>query len=442
MQSQESGTLLQGRYELQGVVERDDLGRLYVASDNRFPGRFVTLAERETRDLATALRLRHQARALAALPPHSAIPSITDTFSEEARIYIVMDYVSGPTLGELWRRHGLPFAESQALSWGLVLADALAHLHEQYPPVIHGTFGLESIAVRPDGAPALRDFGLAYPELLAISPSDEHCAAPERAGGIVNPSADVYGLAATLYALLTGMLPPVATARVQGEQPLLPPRALNPAISLVTAASIESALILQPAERPSMREFHQRLHEALLAQQRAAGMAATDALGTHPISPAPDNAPGSPTLIARPVVPPPVPRHLPRWLILITIVLICLVLSASASALPLFMGRRAGHQRPHATIQPIPSPAATATPHRMPPTPGLMPTRSVILAAPSAPVLPSANVSVRGHAARHHAGRAGRPHHRLHSPVPPLPPIVQDHSRPGHSQPHRAPRPR
>jgi|GEM_PF-6599241 serine/threonine protein kinase len=385
MQSQESGTLLQGRYELQAVIGRDTMGRIYVASDNRFPGRFVTLVEREVGDATAAQRLRYQARTLAALPRHPAIPAVTDTFSDDGRIYVVMDYVAGPTLGELWRRHGLPFAETQVLSWGLVLADALAHLHAQQPPVIHGAFGLESVAVRQDGAPALRDFGLACPELALTQASVPECLAPEREHGVVGAPSDVYGLAATLYTLLTGELPPAANVRVQGMQPLPPLRTLNPHISLATAASIESALTLLPAERPTMREFHQRLREALLAQQRAAGLAPTDDLGTHPLGSVPDE---TFALTSPPATSAVVPRRLPRWLMLIVVLVICLVLSASAGAiaLPLFMGHKAPYrqQQTHPTLQMVPESTGTGAPHRRSIAPDPTPTSPDGMAAPAA----------------------------------------------------------
>jgi len=371
MQSQGSGTLLQGRYELQSTIRIDESSRSHIASDNRFPGRFVTVVERAMRDPATTQRLRDQAHALAALPRHPAIPAVTDIFISDDRLYVVMDYTAGPTFGDLARRNDQPFAETQVLSWGLVLADALAYLHEQEPPVIHGAVGLERASLRPDGAPALRDFGRACPELAASTACDPACAAPECDSALAGAPADVYGLGAVLYTLLAGASPPPATARQTGAQPLLPLRKRNPSVSAATAAAVQSALALSPAERPSMRELHQGLRDALAILQRKADVAPTDNLGTHPLGPIASNEAEATTAALSPKRSTISPRF-PRWLMLavIALIFVALVASTGAIAVPLFMGWRAAHKSSsHPIIRPVPHATATPPLHRASNTP-------------------------------------------------------------------------
>jgi serine/threonine protein kinase len=72
---------------------------------------------------------------------------------------------------------------------------------------------------------------------------------------------DVYGLAATLYAILTGELPVAAPARAENT-PLIAPKQLNPDISDRINQAILQGMAFQPHERPqSIQEWLQLLYK-------------------------------------------------------------------------------------------------------------------------------------------------------------------------------------
>ncbi|MCZ7674264.1 MAG: protein kinase [Chloroflexi bacterium] len=92
------------------------------------------------------------------------------------------------------------------------IADALAYLHRQEPPIIHRDIKPANIRITADDHVFLVDFGLVkvYDHKLrttigarAVTPG---YSPPEQYGqGNTDARTDVYALAATLYTMLTGM---------------------------------------------------------------------------------------------------------------------------------------------------------------------------------------------------------------------------------------------
>ncbi|NUT94689.1 MAG: protein kinase [Saccharothrix sp.] len=125
-------------------------------------------------DAATARRLAHEVRALAALS-HPALVAVYDADTDGGRPFVVMQLVEGRTLREEIDRGPLPPDRVRRL--GADLADALAHTHDH---------GLVDRAVRPSN-------------VLLDDEGNPHLA-PERGSGPV----DVHALGLVLLACLTG----------------------------------------------------------------------------------------------------------------------------------------------------------------------------------------------------------------------------------------------
>lgn len=127
----------------------------------------------------------------------------------DGRPYLLME-LCDTSLRELVVRRGGALHVPEAAELGYRVATALLAAHSAQ--VIHGDVNPSNILIRPSGAPVLADFGLAtmrdYRGSKAGGFSPAY-AAPEalRHNGIIDELTDVYGLGATLYAMVTGRAP-------------------------------------------------------------------------------------------------------------------------------------------------------------------------------------------------------------------------------------------
>jgi serine/threonine protein kinase len=93
------------------------------------------------------------------------------------------------------------------------IMSAVSYLHNQQPPIIHRDIKPSNVIVPPQGNQAvLVDFGIAKefdPDstTTAIRHASPGYAAPEQYGIGTNTRTDIYGLGATIYTLLTGVVP-------------------------------------------------------------------------------------------------------------------------------------------------------------------------------------------------------------------------------------------
>lgn len=140
------------------------------------------------------------------------------------------------------------------------------YLHSQDPPIIHRDLKPDNILLDETGRIMLIDFGIAKESKPATMTRTLGRAAthgfspPEQAMGTgTDERSDIYALAATFYALLTGENPPAAHERVAGKE-LVPPSQIVPDISPQLEAAILQALNLNVNHRQqTMKEFFQVL---------------------------------------------------------------------------------------------------------------------------------------------------------------------------------------
>lgn len=269
------GTLVGGRYLIQGYIGGGGFGHIYKAHDSVL-GHRRALKEAFYRDIQTQRQFRLEAEfILNARHPH--LVRGYAVFEQNGRFYLVMDYVDGYTVEEIAiqhiRRTGKPLPEAQVLDWVLPICDACHALHTQPMPIIHRDVKPANIKITREGIPVLIDLGLAKLYLrgnatigaaLAFTPG---YAPPEQyqASGATDQRTDVYGLGATLYYLLTGYQPTESPARL-GPQALPTPRSLNGLISQATEDAVLRAMALDPSER---QQTAHELHLELLAARTA-----------------------------------------------------------------------------------------------------------------------------------------------------------------------------
>jgi tetratricopeptide (TPR) repeat protein len=243
------------------------------------------LLSTSARDPKRVAGFLHEARTASRIgSPH--IADVTD-FGElpDGRVYFVMEYLEGFSLGELLRRGGALSAE-RALPILRQIAKALGATHEK--GVIH-------LDVKPDNVMLLNsgrredyvkvvDFGIAgfledvRPGAKTISGTPEYVS-PERitAKGY-DHRADVYGLGVVAYEMLTGSPPfrgadSVETLRLHVEK--TPESFLTRAPSLKVPAVLESVVMRLLAKRPDDRPSSMAEVEGLLCEAQIASGFAT-----------------------------------------------------------------------------------------------------------------------------------------------------------------------
>jgi WD40 repeat protein/class 3 adenylate cyclase/tRNA A-37 threonylcarbamoyl transferase component Bud32 len=234
--------LLRDRYEPLEVVGQGGEGRVIKALDRQHD-RFVALKIRPVTSEAERDVLLTEARILLAVPPHAHLPLVREDFFERDQYIIAMDWIEGTDLGRVLQGRGRPgLAPSMVLQWLADAAAALTHLHAQDPQVIHGDVKPANLILTRSGRVALVDFGLSSaPGAPRHRGGTRGYAAPERVvNGDRSRATDIYSLAATAFALLTGS----------------PPTGIRPSwegIDAAQAAELEAAIRLGLATDPELR---------------------------------------------------------------------------------------------------------------------------------------------------------------------------------------------
>ena len=215
-----ASSLLHGRYEVVEVVGAGGQGTLVRAVDRRHD-RPVALKVRRLPPAAEAAdRLLLEARTLLSLVPHPSLPVVRDDFFEGDRHVLVLDWIDGIDLDRVLRDQGNPgLPVSTVLRWMADASAALSHLHASDPVIVHGDVKPANLLLTREGRIVVVDFGVSSTRGRHVRGGTIGFRAPEIASG-AHPSraADVYGLAATAFALLTGAPPSGILPRWDGVE--------------------------------------------------------------------------------------------------------------------------------------------------------------------------------------------------------------------------------
>ena len=241
------------RYRFDRLIGEGGMGVVWEGTDTVMRRRVALKCLKSTGNLKVlGPRLMQEAASLARLS-HRNIVAVFEVFSEDTRPTLVMEFIDGPTLAT-WRS-GRVVNERQAAALVEQLASAAQHAHDN--GVVHRDLKPSNILLnlaKESGTetrdlygmvPKLSDFG------LARIMGDQHLTqtgemlgtpaymAPEQTFGLVKaigPAADIYGLGAILYDLLTGTPPhlaqdPVTTISLVRDRDPVAPRLVRPELS-------------------------------------------------------------------------------------------------------------------------------------------------------------------------------------------------------------------
>ena len=201
-------------------------------------------------------RFRQEAVAIARLR-HPNILSIFEYGEERGMHYLITEYVDG---GELSDQLGVPLPVSYVVGMLDPIAAALDYAHAR--GIFHRDVKPSNILLHRGGKPVLADFGVAklvdssqrLTQTGAVLGTPEYMAPEQALGQPFTAASDQYALAIVAYQMLTGRVPytadtPVAVLLAHLQQPLPPPRAINPTLG----RDVETALLRGLAKRPEDR---------------------------------------------------------------------------------------------------------------------------------------------------------------------------------------------
>ena len=280
--------LHQGRYRIIHPFGNSDSAGLYEAYDTVSEAKVVlrersgSLTSNITPGQMETLKITfaEQAKRLSDIK-HDVLLGVRDFFSETGQQYLVLESFDGQDLNEFIGVDAAP-GMSDVVRWADQLLDALEYLHSRSPEIIHqninprnirltsefkikllltATDGLDGVLEGGDSHEGSMNYkaleqlwlGLDYASQKVIANSLD-----ERSEEILRSPADartdLYGLAATLYHLLTRTMPADPLARIidkldGNDDPLVAPHAANPEIPIAISELLMKALEIKREDR-------------------------------------------------------------------------------------------------------------------------------------------------------------------------------------------------
>ena len=250
MQHLQPNTTLQGgKYRIERVLGQGGFGITYLSEQVPL-GRKVAIKEFFMKDFCSrdemiqtmstqstgSSRLVEQykkkfikeARNLARLN-HPHIISVIDVFEENDTVYYVMPYLSGGSLQDYVKAHGI-LSESQAMKYIKQIASALKYMHEEQH-ICHYDVKPANILLDNKDNAVLIDFGISKnydasgheTTTTPVGMSEGYAPIEQYQQNVeeFSPVSDVYALGATLYFLLHGKRPVSAVHRASGTELLM-----------------------------------------------------------------------------------------------------------------------------------------------------------------------------------------------------------------------------
>jgi RNA polymerase sigma-70 factor (subfamily 1) len=254
-----------GDYELLEEIGRGGMGVVFKARQVSL-GRLVAVKVLLAGGVASAnemQRFRREAEIIGRLE-HSHIVPIYEAGVHVGHAYFSMPLLKGGSLaGQVARLADDPRAAAEVVA---TIARAVHHAHRH--GILHRDLKPANVMLDEQGCPQVADFGLARWEEgeTGHTPSGAVLGTPgymapeqARADKDLTAAADVYGLGAILYELLTGRPPFQADSRLETLMQVIdkepaPPRALNPKVDRELEAVCLKCLEKNPARRYASAE--------------------------------------------------------------------------------------------------------------------------------------------------------------------------------------------
>lgn len=274
-----SGTILNGKYEIEAVLGEGGFGITYRAKDTTlneivaikeyFPsalGTRDTTAEGSTNEITVIssadtaafekglLRFENEAANLARFNKEPGIVSVKNFFKENNTGYMVMEYIDGITLKEYLSNHGEKLSYQETISLMEPIMESLSIVHKA--SIIHRDISPDNIMITKDGKLKLIDFGAARyvgnqdeKSLTVMLKSGYAPVEQYYSDGHQGTWTDVYALCATMYRMISGQVPTESIERAMEGADLKSLDKLCPDVPGNVSKAIEKGMVIDGKKR-------------------------------------------------------------------------------------------------------------------------------------------------------------------------------------------------
>jgi serine/threonine protein kinase len=210
---------------------------------------------------------------------HPHIVRAKDVGEDNARHFLVMEFVDGESVNKRIAREGM-IPEAEAIKITAAVARALDKAHSE--GLVHRDVKPDNILITPAGDVKLTDLGLAKKAEIDLDLTrtgkglgTPHFMAPEQFHNAknVDPLSDIYALGATLYVMITGKLPfrgadPLDTFMKKSKNLYTPVEQILPGVDPRVLKVIRYAMAADPRKRPcqaaAIADYLERKSDKLL----------------------------------------------------------------------------------------------------------------------------------------------------------------------------------
>jgi len=280
-----SGTLLNDRYLVGRVIGEGSFGVTYIGRDlllgiiiaikEYFPLSYGSRDVRKEEQTIYVYQdndkkgLEHfykEAKLLSQFHMLDGIVSVRDFFYANKTAYIVMDYIKGITLKEYVKKNG-PVEGKEALAMMKPVIRSLHTIHQA--EIIHRDISPDNLLLTEQKKLVLVDFGSARVEDSAMTQSMtvmfKRGYTPEEQylrRGKLGAWSDVYSLCATMYFMLTGIVPNEAIERMLLDTMVPLTKMSSVSLTQKQKNAIMQGVCVNPKERmQSMLELYDALYD-------------------------------------------------------------------------------------------------------------------------------------------------------------------------------------
>lgn len=225
------GLVLRERYEIIAELGKGGMSTVFLAKDKILDSFWAV--KQVKNNLNIDIDAFKKEVALLSSLSHSDIPRIIDRIEKGDDFFVIMDFIDGTSLGKKVLLEGAQ-SEQDVVEWAKILCEVLDYLHNvRDNPIIYRDMKPDNVMLIKSGRVKLIDFGIAKEcrrgEMqTGASIGTKGYAAPEQykgASNVLDERTDIYSLGATLYFLITGLVPDKPPKAIR------PIRQMNPALS-------------------------------------------------------------------------------------------------------------------------------------------------------------------------------------------------------------------